>query len=334
MRVDDLVNAGDVDGLVVIADELASAGDWDGLFSLRDRCRDSVERGLQLWPVASRCEYRLALDAPGPYAAGVLIHGTGRFALGPLPEVAASTKRWEDLAPHVVQGAPEAALAAHERVVRGEDLHGDRRLDPFVLEVPLQLVPWEPTYPVATYTPDEATFPLPIVEGLAPVPLPARPAREAEDPETVRALVELATPWATESEGSATAVAVHGDALAAVAAVAAVGATGPAEVRMARITPQEAMARMAWTAANGGRHGRRRGAAMGRFSAWWAAAALTGLLEDFPPDPTELGDAIAELEWWAWDQGGPDLGWSCRLAVEDPADGLAWALAALDGPAP
>lgn len=34
-------------------------------------------------------------------------------------------------------------------------------------------------------------------------------------------------------------------------------------------------------------------------SAWWAASALTGLLEDFPPDPSEVGDALGELQWWA-----------------------------------
>ena len=330
MSLDDLINAGDVDALVRVADGLATSAEWDALVSLRDRCRDSVDRGLQLWPVASRCEYRLALDAPGPYAAGVLIHGTGRFALGPLPEVAASTKRWEDLAPHVVQGVPEAAIAAHERVVRGEDLHGDRRLDPFVLEVPLALAPWEPAYAVAEYGPDEASFPLPVVDGFSTVAAPAPRARRADDPETVRALVDLARAWTTESEGSSAAVAVHGDAVAAVGALAA---DEHAEaVRMARLTPQEAMVRMAWTGASGGHHGRRRGAAAGRFAAWWAAAALTGLLDDFPPDPSELGDAVAELEWWAWDLGGPDQGWSCRLAVEDPADGLAWALSATDGP--
>lgn len=328
MIPDDLIRAGDVDELVRVADRMAEASEWDELLTLRDRCRDSVDLGLQLWPVASRCEYRLALDAPGPYAAQVLIHGTGRFALGPLPEVAASTKRWEDLAPHVVQGAPEAAVAAHERVVRGEDLHGDRRLDPFVLEVPLQLAPWEPTYPVATYLPDEATFPLPLVEGFASVRPGRLEARQADDPETVRALVELARAWTTESEGRATATAVHGDASAAV------GALLPevTDIRMAPISPQEAMAWMAWTAASGGGHGRRRGMATGRFAAWWAASALTGLLEDFPPDPSELGDALSELQWWAWDVGGPDLGRSCRLAIEDPADGLAWALDAVDGP--
>jgi hypothetical protein len=321
---EELVQLGDVDELVRHADRLSEASEWAALLDLRERCRLSVDRGLQLWPVASRCEYRLALDGPGPWAAHVLVAGTGRFALGPLPEVAASTKRWEDLAPHVVQGAPEAAVAAHERVVRGEDLHGDRRLDPFVLEVPLQLCSWEPDYPVAEYDADEARFPLPVLDGFTSVSTPKKPAREADDPETLRGLVELGTAWTTESNGRAQAVAVHGDAAAAL------GRLGVTDARMAPITAGEGMARMAWTAASGGAHGRRRGMAAGRFAAWWAASALTGLLEDFPPEPGELGDAIGELQWWAWDAGGPDLGWTCRLAIEDPADGLAWALDASD----
>ena len=47
--------------------------------------------------------------------------GAGRFALGPLSEVAASTHTWAELAPHAPPG-PLAAVTAHERVVRGEDL--------------------------------------------------------------------------------------------------------------------------------------------------------------------------------------------------------------------
>jgi hypothetical protein len=42
---------------------------------------------------------------------------------------------------------------------------------------------------------------------------------------------------------------------------------------------------MAWAAASGGAHGPRPGAAAGRFAAWWAAATLTDLHADWPPDP-------------------------------------------------
>ena len=318
----ELVDSGDIDELLRRADQLSEAARWAELVDLAERCRADAGPGAKLAPAASRCDYRLALDAPGVWAARVLVPGTGRFAPGPIPEIAASTHAWEDLAPHVVQGAPDAAIAAHERVVRGEDLHGDRRLDPFVLEVPLRLSPWEPRYPVATYAADDAHFPCPALVGFEDADI--GPARPAEDSDTLRALVQLAAAWTTESNGRAESVAVHGDAAAAV------GALGPREARMARLTPAEGLAWMAWTAASGGAHGRRRGMAAGRFAAWWAATALTGMLEDFPPEPGELGDAIGELQWWAWDAGRPDTGWTCRLAIEDPADGLAWALDASD----
>jgi hypothetical protein len=70
--------------------------------------------------------------------------------------------------------------------------------------------------------------------------------------------------------------------------------------------------------------------AAGRFGAWWALAALSGLLDDWPVDPDELGDAAAELSWYLWDAGEPATGWHLRLAVADPEHDLAWALNASD----
>jgi hypothetical protein len=58
------------------------------------------------------------------------------------------------------------------------------------------------------------------------------------------------------------------------------------------------------------------------------AAALGGL--DWSPDPDELGDVIGELRWYWWDAHEPATGWHVRLAVWDPAEGLAWALSAID----
>ena len=117
--------------------------------------------GKQLWPAASHAEYRLALEAPGQWAASVITEGAGRFALGPLPEVAASTHTWAELSPHLAPG-PLAAITAHERVVRGEDLTRRRRRSTrSVLEVPLALCAWEPAYPLAEYHADKAEFPMP-----------------------------------------------------------------------------------------------------------------------------------------------------------------------------
>ena len=85
---------------------------------------------------------------------------------------------------------------------------------------------------------------------------------------------------------------------------------------------------MAWTAASGGAHARRRGMAAGRFDAWWTAATVAGLGDDWTPD--ELGRAVGELHWFVWDAGEPDTGWWFRLAVDDPGHGLAWAVTAAD----
>jgi hypothetical protein len=85
---------------------------------------------------------------------------------------------------------------------------------------------------------------------------------------------------------------------------------------------------MAWTAASGGAHGRRRGMAAGRFDAWWAAAAVTGVGDDWPA--AALGAAVGRLRWFVWDAGEPDTGWWLRLAVEDPVSGRAWAVTAAD----
>ena len=37
-----------------------------------------------------------------------------------------------------------------------------------------------------------------------------------------------------------------------------------------------------------------------------------------------------EMGWWRWDGAQRPAGWFLGIAVDDPADGLAWALAASD----
>lgn len=317
-----LVDQGDVDELTRLVDRLCRGGDWDGLVELGRRARAALARGRQLWPVAAHVEYRLALDAPGPWAARTLEPGAGRFAPGPLSEVAASTHTWAELAPHAPAG-PVAGLAAHERVVRGEDLRHDPRVDAGALELPLVLEGWEPDYPVASYAAAEAHFPSPPPVRTVPVRLPAPAARLAPD-DACAALLEVTAPWTTESDGRAEVVAVEGTAAGAVAAL------GVASARMAPLDRGAAVARLAWAGASGGAHGRRRGAAVGRFSAWWALAALAGALDGWPLPPGALGRASAGLRWHEWDAGEPPTGWALHLAVEDPARGRAWAVAASD----
>jgi hypothetical protein len=318
----DLIERGDTDELLRHVDRLCDQRHWDGLVVLRDRCLAAVERGKQLWGVSAQPEYRLALEADAPFAADVVRPGAGRFALGPLPEVAAARHSWAELAPHLPAG-PLAAVTAHERVVRGEDLTGDDRVDSRVLETPLALQSWEPAYPAAEYKPHEALFPTPSVPELSPVDLPES-GTPVDDPDAERALLELAAVWTAESNGRAEAAAVRGSALSAVASL------GVRRARVQQVEADTAMAWMAWTAASGGAHGRRRGMASGRFAAWWVLAALDGSLDDWPITPGHAEDIARSLTWVLWDAAEPDTGWALRLAVEDPEASLAWALAAAD----
>jgi len=299
---------------------LCSAREWDEVVRLRDRCRDALERGLQLWPAAEFAEYRLALEAPARYAGPVVVEGAGRFALGPLWEVAASTHEWSELAPHVPPG-PARAMAAHERVVRGEDLSGDDTVDHRVLDLPGVLQSWEPRYQVAVFRADTADFPAPPPPRFAPlrgltagVPL--------EDEESTEALFDLARVWVEHSNGSCGVAAVEGSAESALAAVA------DGEVAAVEVSASDALAHMAWAAAGGGAYGRRRGTPAGRFAAWWATAAMAGL--DWPPDPDTLGSAAAGLRWLMWEPRRAVEGWRLHLAIEHPAEGIAWAVSAED----
>lgn len=317
------LTAGDLDELSRWVDRLCELRDWDGLAALRDASRDAfARRGHQLWPIASQAEYRLALEAPARWAAAVLVEGAGRFALGPLPEVVASTHTWEELAPHVAI-TPGAALAAHERVVRGERIVDDGRLDTSVLELPLAPQPWEPVYALATYERHRAQFPAPPATALVPRQLPgAGPL--VDDPEVSSALRALVERWVVESNG-----AVRVTVVAATAEVA-VAALGLREVGWAEIDSAEALAAMAWAGASGGAHGRRLGAATGRFGAWWALAALGGRLDHWPPAPDDLADTASTLRWARWHPLTSPLGWNLHLAIEDPTRNRAWAIAATD----
>lgn len=320
--IDEAVRRADLDELVRLIDGLCSARDWDGLVALRERCAQAHETGRQLWPAASHAAYRLALEGPAPLAAATLDAAGAPFTLGPLPEVAAQAHTWTELAPHAPNGAP-AVLAAHERVLRGDDLSGFELPGPSVLEVSLQLEEWEPEYALAEYHSDRADFPMPAIPPLQPAKLPAAHDDVKRD-EASGALVELVRAWTAGSDGRADAVSVAGDALDAIATL------GPRSARVAPIDPAQGLALMAWAGASGGAHGRRAGAAAGRFGAWWALGAMTGLLDDWPPHPDDLGAALASLEFVAWDSDEPETGWRLHLAVTSTTRSRSWAVTASD----
>ena len=317
----ELIEAQDLNGLLRAVDGLSGARAWDDLVELADECERALERGKQLWPIAAHIDYRLALEGPAEYAADVLTTDQRRFALGPLTEVAASTHTWEELAPNI-ESAQTAAYVAQERVLRGEVLSGDERAHPEVLEMPLELLTWEPDYPLATYKSTFVEVPEPWTPAAEQTRVNLDPALELEDSSLSEALLELVQPWTTESNGAARAIVVEGNAAGAAAHLVL------ERLFIGELQPAEAIQRMAWAAASGGAHGRRRGAAFGRFLSWYTTALIAGL--DWPAAPDDLEGAAHELRWYYFDEGEEEEGWSLRLVVEDPDDGWAAALAATD----
>lgn len=319
-----LVEIGDLERLAERVDSLCFDDRWDLTVDLRDRCRAALSRGKQLWPAAAYAEYRMALDGPAAIAASVLGSPAEKFTLGPFAEIIASTHMFTELKPFL-QASPASGIVAHERVLRGETINDAVWLGPYadVLAVPLRLEDWEPEYPLADYSPSRALFPAPqlttrLGEGTG------QTVREVKDPDTLRALRDLAHVWCAESNGHVEAVSIEGSASDAVATL------GCRKHRVGRISSREALAVMAWVAGNGGAHGRRRGMAAGRQAAWWALTHLAGLGDEIDVEPHELGRAADELEWSVWDDGSPPTGWNLRLAVADPAENLAWAVTASD----
>ena len=313
-RAVEAIESSDTDELLRVIDGLCHNANWDEAVELRVRCGEAVGRGKQLWGVEEHIRYRLALEAPGAWAGPAVSEGAARFAPGPLPEVAASTKTWSELAPHIEDG-PWRGVTAAERVVRGEQDVGP------IPDLPDRLADWEPDYPLATYKKDKAEAPSPQVPNVTPTELPGG-VTTIDDPQSAAALFDLVQPWVTESNGRCETSVVEGGALEAIRAL------GLSTARVGELQPGEALRWMCWAGASGGAHGRRRGAAAGRYGVWWALATLGDL--DWPPDPPAVAETLEALRFFWFDDGSPGTGWQLRLAIEDSESGLAWAIAAVD----
>jgi len=318
----ELVQRADLDGLVRMVDSLCASKQWDELAELRDRSRDAVLTGRQLWPAATLAEYRLALWAPEKWAATMLDESSGRFTIGPLTEVAAQHHTYEALA-SFLDGGPRAGFVAHERALRGEAIPPEA---PNPLEIPFAVQHWEPEYCLATYSDDGVDAPSPTLPAAEQfhVSKPKGAATRVDDVSVTLAVRQLLDTWTAASDGKVEVVCIEGDAAAAVAAL---GTSAP---HLAELTTADALAWTAWAGASGGAHGRRRGAAAGRFGAWWLLAALGDLLDDWPVQPGQLHAVADELGWFWWHDGNLAPGWSLQLAVEDRDEGYAWAISAHD----
>lgn len=323
-RLDELIHRADLDGLVRLVDDRTASRDWAGLRRARDRARDAVTTGRQVWPVATLAEYRLALTAPAEWAAGVIADDGGRFTIGPLSEVIAQHHTFADLAAHVA--GPAASMIAHERALRGEDVADTAAALPNVLDLPYGVADWEPAYPLATYSDDGIDAPAPALPDLAGLARDTTiaPSQRIEDPPVDLAVRQLVEAWTAHSNGRAETVSAVG------AAGNAIHALGLTTSSITEIDLSEALAWLAWAGASGGAHGRRRGAALGRFGALWTLATLLDVADEWPVPLDELGELAGDLRWFWWDAGEPATGWRLQLAVEDRADGVAWAISARD----
>ena len=325
-RLDVLVDRADLDALIRLVDDRTSARDWAGLLRIRDRARRAVTTGRQLWPVATLAEYRLALLAPPAWAAQTMSDEGGLFTIGPLTEVIAQHHSWAELATEL-SADPRAAIVAHERVLRGDPIDSvSANALPPVIDMPFALAPWEPGYMLAAYSDHGVDTPPPPFRSTA-VSHPFEPSGTVErinDESVDLAVRQLVETWTADSNGHAETVAVIGTAADAVAAL------GVSRGSLAAISLQDAMSWLAWAGASGGAHGRRRGAALGRFGALWTLAALLDVTDEWPLPLDELGDLAGELQCYWWDAAEPMTGWRLQLAIANRVDGIAWAISARD----
>ncbi|MEY3456545.1 MAG: hypothetical protein RIR38_807, partial [Actinomycetota bacterium] len=241
-----LIDVGDIDGLVRLIDDLTSDRDWDTLFELRASARAAATSGRQVWPAATLAEYRLALRAPASLAARVL-DDAGRFTLGPLTEVVAQDHTFADLSPHLSDG-PIQAYVAHERAIRGESID----IDVFpALDIPARLARWEPSYLLPTYRDaglDVATLDQPIDFA----PLEEELAESIDCVDVTEAFRLLIEPWTTSESMSWSVASTRG------AAPSAIRACGTSTGRVASLTSHDALRWLTWIGASGGPDGRRR----------------------------------------------------------------------------
>lgn len=320
--LDGLIRRADLDDLVRHVDATCAARAWDHLVRVRDGARAAVETGRQLWPIATLANHRLALWAPAGFAVRALDDTARTFMPGPVSEILAVHHTWEDLAPHLPPGH-DRSLVAHERALRGDRIPDAEKS---VLDMPFVLQPWEPAYVPAGYGDDGVDAPAPsLPRPHGTVHRSAHGPVVLDDDDTDTAFRLLMEPWTSQSNGTARCAVVEGGTTEALSLV-------DDTVRVAIVTPAEALSLLAWAGASGGAHGRRRGLATGRSNAWWFLASFAGITGARPFTPDELGAVVSSLRCavFAGAEDAPDADWSVRLVLEDPHEGVTCLLVADD----
>lgn len=331
-QVEQLIDRVDLDELIRTVDSLCASRSWSEILRTRDLCRSATRSGRQVWPIATLCEYRLALHAPPEWACRVVNDESSRFSIGPITEVLAQHHTWFDVADHLDEG-PHREIVAHERVVRGEMLDS-LDLTAMVLDLPFRLQEWEPDYPLAVYS-DEGVFaPAPSDQwhhDWQEISCTASSVVVVDDAPTESALRSLVDPWTSASKGRARCLVVEGDLPRLLRCLE------QDVLPAAQLTSHQAMQWLAWCGASGGSHGRRRGSAAGRFNTWWLIAALGGVSEEWDELrladqlSDELGSIVDRVQWYRVDLGERHS-FDLSLVAVDDEEGLTIGLFAHDDP--
>jgi hypothetical protein len=321
-NLDALVDRADLDEIIREIDNLCANRDWPTLASLRDKAAAAVKSGRQTWPCATLANYRLALHATPDLAAASLQHPTSTFSIGPLTEVIAQHHTWAELDEHV-EDAPVRGFVAYERALRGEPIDNDPALRA-ILDIPITPAEWEPGYELPVYDDNGVSAPTPRLLLPEPTSVRCSSATLDDDPDIESAVRAVFEAWTTQSNGRVSFAAVSGGIDSAL------GGLGLATANVAPLEPAQVLSLVAWAGASGGAHGRRRGMAQGRFSAWWFATAMADALDEWPLPPGTLRAEMEELQWFTWTTNEPTLGWQLQLAIEDPFNDMSWAFTARD----
>ena len=223
-----------------LIDRRTELRDWNGLVRTRRSCIAALDTGRQLWPAATLAEYRLALWAPDEWCAMVMEEDAGRFTPGPRSEVAPVHHTWKGLGTHKDPG-PLSTYFAHERSLRGEDIPAAARRDLVpVIDIPIDLQPWEPSYSVAIYNDDGAHHDRPtLLTPMTTLELPAD-VKPLDDRETQVAFAQMVEMWTDQSNGRSEATCVEGSASDAIAA------TGVGRARIREMSSAQALDVLMW----------------------------------------------------------------------------------------
>ena len=322
-EIDELIAQTDLDGLIRFIDASCTSRNWQQLFNVRNACRAAVHSGRQLWPAATLAEYRLALHSPAQWATEIITTEASRFTLGPLTEVIAQNHVWAELVNRLPY-SPQSTFVAYECALRGQTIDEPDALFP-ALEIPAQCGSWEPDYQLAIYSDNEATFPAPpLPHSINAENIDSSTGQRLDEPEISQATSHLVEAWTVQSNGRCESVVTDGDALNAL------GALGITSASLRPLTSESAMAWMAWAGASGGAHGRRRGAATGRLSAWWMLAALNHSIDTWPLSSLEAHEFAEQWKWWWWDAQELPIGWQLQLVAHNSTTNQAWAVRAND----